>query len=89
MPLQKVRSILAIVLGGLLTGCPTPKLGAVESIITVQSAAATYGLDIKPTEACIWIIGRFGVGKGISMVVGHGGITAEECMKLGVYTTPE
>lgn len=67
---------------GLASCHRAPALGLAESVLTIHSVAAAAGIEVQPAQACVWMLGRSGLGMGLTMVMGHG-MTVEECLRLG------
>ena len=80
----KYQALILILLLLTLLGCSQPKVGIVESMISITTGAATGGIDAPIPSACVWLIGRYGPARGLSMVLAHGDMTVERCMAFGV-----
>ena len=74
--------LACLLCGGCIRG------GAAQSLFTIGSAAlATENLQ---PQACLFVVGTISGWRGMQLVISHGGISVEDCMRYGhLYGMPD
>ena len=68
----------------LCSGCM--RGGAAQTLFSIGSAAVATE-DLQP-QACLFVIGTIGGWRGMQMIIAHGGVSIEECVRLHQYIQP-
>ena len=66
--------LLCLLCGGCM------RAGTAQTVFSLGTAAvATENLQPR---ACLWVLGSMGGFRGMSLIIAHGNVTLDECVKL-------